>query len=238
MVTSKSIKRKTFKLGADICGIAPVSRFTDAPKGFHPLDIYPDCKSVIVFGARYPLSTLHAKTNSPYTMIRNMMVQKLDTISFDLSDDLEKERINAIPIPSSEPYDFWDAERRHGRGILSLKHAGMLAGLGTIGKNTLLINSRYGNMIWLGAVLVPLDLKPDALADYEGCIPKCTLCIDLCPQNALNEVTIDQQQCRKHVFSYTEGGECVLTCNLCRKVCPNYNGIKSNSKLSLVKGKI
>ncbi len=160
MITSKSIKRKTFKLGADICGFAPVSRFADAPKGFHPVDIYPDCKSVIVFGARYPLSTLHAKTNSPYTLIRNRMVQKLDTISFTLADDLEKEGITAIPIPSSEPYDYWDTDRRHGRGILSLKHAGMLAGLGTIGKNTLLINGQYGNMIWLGAVLVPIDLKP------------------------------------------------------------------------------
>lgn len=37
------------KLGADICKIAAVDRFKDAPKGFHPRDIYPECQSVVVF---------------------------------------------------------------------------------------------------------------------------------------------------------------------------------------------
>ncbi|MFX1256884.1 MAG: hypothetical protein ACFFAN_03415 [Promethearchaeota archaeon] len=38
MIDSELIKKKVFKLGADICGIATVSRFDDAPKGFHPCD--------------------------------------------------------------------------------------------------------------------------------------------------------------------------------------------------------
>jgi epoxyqueuosine reductase len=226
MITSKLVKRKTMELGADICGIAPTSRFADAPEGFHPEDIYPDCRSVVVFASHFPSSTLQAKTNSPYTLIRNQMAEKLDAISFALADDMEKEKIVAIPIPSSEPYDYWDAEKRHGRGILSLKHAGVLSGLGTMGKNTLLINDKYGNMIWLGAVLVSVELEPDAVASYEGCIPKCMLCIESCPQNALDGTTIDQKRCREHVFSFSEGGECVISCNLCRKVCPNYKGIR------------
>ena len=35
---SDFVKQKTVQLGADICNIAPVSRFKDAPKGFHPND--------------------------------------------------------------------------------------------------------------------------------------------------------------------------------------------------------
>jgi len=80
-----------------------------------------------------------------------------------------------------------------------LKHAGSLAGLGVIGKNTLLINDRYGNMIRLGAILVSTELEPDPIASYEGCIKKCTVWLDLCPQNALDGTTINQKLCRKNV---------------------------------------
>ncbi len=225
MINSDRIKEILTKKGADLCGIAPVARFKDAPSGFHPLDVFPDCKSVIVFASYFPLSTLQAKTNSPYTFIRNMMVDKLDKISFQLSIELEKEGVIAIPIPSSEPYDYWDYERQHGRGIISLKHAGFLAGLGILGKNTLLINDEYGTMIWLGANLVSIDLEPDLIATYQACVSKCTLCIDSCPQNALDGLTINQKACREKMFTYSEGGGLVLSCNICRKVCPHHAGL-------------
>ena len=138
MINSNVIKEKILQKGANICGIAAVARFTDAPKGFHPCDIYPDNKSVIVFGAHFPLSTLKARTNSPYTFVRNMMVETVDQISFQLSRELEQEGLVAIPIPSSGPYDYWDIEQHQGRGILSLKHAGVLAGLGVL------------DYVWLG----------------------------------------------------------------------------------------
>nr|MDO8082586.1 epoxyqueuosine reductase [Candidatus Freyarchaeota archaeon] len=226
MITSKIIKERAVQEGADICGIAPVARFADAPKGFHPCDIYPDCKSVIVFASHFPLSTLQARTNVPYTFIRNMMVNKLDGIAFHLSQWLEREDILSIPIPSADPYEYWDPDKKHGRGILSLKHAGQLAGLGVIGKNTLLINDKYGNMIWLGAILVSINLEQDPLASYEGCIPECTLCIDSCPQHALDGVTINQKLCRERSISRTDGGGWVLSCNICRKVCPNHKGLR------------
>jgi len=222
MINSKIVKERVVQKGADICGIVPAARFADAPKGFHPCDIYPDCKSVIVFASHFPASTLQARTNVPYTFTRNMMVNKMDLISFHLSSELEREGITSISIPSAEPYEYWDSDRTHGRGILSLKHAGFLSGLGVLGKNTLLINDRYGNMIWLGAILVPVELEPDPIASYEGCIPECTLCIDSCPQHALDGITIDQKRCRERSISCTDGGGWVLSCNICRRVCPNH----------------
>ena len=50
----KQIKEIILNKGADLCGIANIDRFIDTPAGFHPLDIYKDCKSVIVFGKRLP----------------------------------------------------------------------------------------------------------------------------------------------------------------------------------------
>ncbi len=93
MINSGTIKKRVIQQGADICGIAPVDRFDGAPKGFHPSDIYPDCRSVVVFAARFPLSTLQAKTNAPYTLVRNKLVDKVDWISFDMSNELEREGI-------------------------------------------------------------------------------------------------------------------------------------------------
>jgi len=225
MIGSLTIKQKALRYGADICGIAPVDRFARAPKGFHPSDIYPDCRSVVVFAACFPLSTLQAKTNAPYTLVRNKMVDKVDWISFNMSNELEREGIISIPIPSADPYDYWDRERNHGRGILSLKHAGALAGLGVLGKNTLLMNERFGNMMWLGAILVSIDLEPDPVASYEGCDSECTLCIDSCPQHALDGITINQKLCRDISISYNYGGGTVLSCNICRKVCPYHKNL-------------
>ena len=225
MIGSLTIKQKALRYGADICGIALVDRFAGAPKGFHPSDIYPDCRSAVVFAVRFPLSTLQAKTNAPYTLVRNKLVDKVDWISFNISNELEQEGVISIPIPSADPYDYWDGERNHGRGILSLKHAGALAGLGVLGKNTLLMNERFGNMMWLGAILLSIDLEPDPVASYEGCDSECTLCIDSCPQHALDGITINQKLCRDISISYNYGGGTVLSCNICRKVCPYHKNI-------------
>jgi epoxyqueuosine reductase len=220
-----NIKELTRRLGADICGVAPVDRFAGAPDGFHPTDILGDCRSVIVFAARFPTGPLLSKSQTPYTFVRNRMIEKLDAISFALADGLEQSGVVSVPIPSSDPYDFWDADRRHGRGILSLKHAGVLAGLGVMGKNTLLINEALGNMIWLGAVLVSAELAGDAIASHAGCIEGCSICLDSCPARALDGTTIDQRRCRERMISSTEGGGYVISCNICRKVCPSLTGV-------------
>jgi epoxyqueuosine reductase len=230
ITSSRAIKKRITQYGADICGVAPVTRFVNAPKGFHPCDICPDCKSVAVFASRFPLSTLQARTNAPYTLVRNKMVEKVDWISFNVSNELETEGIVSVPIPSADPYDYWDADRTHGRGIMSLKHAGVLAGLGVLGKNTLLMNDRFGNMIWLGAILVSVDLQPDPIASYEGCNSGCMLCIDSCPQHALDGITIDQKLCRERSISYNYGGGWVLSCNICRKICPYHNGLSAKCR--------
>lgn len=225
MFNSLFVKLKTLKLGADLCKIAPVSRFKNAPPGFHPRDIYPDCSSVIVFLSHFPLSSLAANSLAPYTFIRNMMVRKTDAITFELCEAFEQAGVTAIPIPCDEPYEYWDEEKKHGRAILSLKHAGELAGLGTIGKNTLLVNQDFGNMIWLGGVLVSADLQPDPLADDEGCLKGCDLCMTACPVDALDGQTIDQKKCRKHSFAWSPGGGMIYTCNRCRILCPNHGGV-------------
>ncbi|PKL77464.1 MAG: epoxyqueuosine reductase [Ignavibacteriae bacterium HGW-Ignavibacteriae-4] len=213
------IKEQIYSLGAEVCGIADIDRFKNAPKGFNPSDIYPAAKSVIIFGKRFLKGVYESITNVPYTFVRNKLVERLDDISIHLSFLIEENGYKAIPIPSAEPYEYWDSNMKHGRGILSLKHAGELAGIGSIGKNTLLINEKYGNQLWLGGVITDAVLEQDPLS-IKLCPDNCRICIEACPQFALNGITIDQMKCRKISASSIEGGGWILSCNICRKVCP------------------
>jgi len=55
------VKQTSRELGADLCGIASVDRFEQAPKGFHPCDVLPECQTVIVLARRFLNSTLFAR---------------------------------------------------------------------------------------------------------------------------------------------------------------------------------
>lgn len=54
MLTSKMIKDAAYDAGADMCGIAPMSRFDGAPDEMNPQKLFPEAKSVIGFVFRIP----------------------------------------------------------------------------------------------------------------------------------------------------------------------------------------
>src|SRR5512139_845963 len=184
-VTAIDIKSTASDLRADLCGIAPVDRFSSAPKGFHPNDIYADCQSVLVFAKRLPAGSLFASSCIPYTYINRLITEEIDALTLTLSRKLDALGVKNVPIPSDDPSEYWEPDRSYARGILSLRHAGLLAGLGVLGKNTLLINNRFGNMIQLGALLLNFQLEGDPIAAYETCKGDCELCIRSCPKSAL-----------------------------------------------------
>ena len=66
-MNSEEVKELFFSLDADLCGIASIDRFEDAPSGYHPLDVLPSCKSVISFACRFPVGTLACKTDVPFS---------------------------------------------------------------------------------------------------------------------------------------------------------------------------
>ena len=223
-MNSKTIKNIAYELGADLCGIASVERFQDAPSGFSPLDIYSKCESVIVFAKRVPAGSLSAESCVPYTHASNMVTLEVDRIGVKFCLILEDSRVKTVPIPSDDPSEYWEAETQYARGVLSLRHAGYLAGLGVMGKNTLLVNEKYGNMIQMGAILVDIKLESDPIADFSVCRENCSLCMDKCPQKALDGETVNQKNCRTLSNFVTERGFVLKRCHLCRSVCPNVLG--------------
>lgn len=74
-----------------------------------------------------------------------MAMRKMDLISYNISSELDKLGLKNILIPTDDPYLHWNKNKQEGKAILSLRHAGYLAGLGKLGRNNLLINKEYGN---------------------------------------------------------------------------------------------
>ncbi|MCX8130483.1 MAG: epoxyqueuosine reductase [Clostridia bacterium] len=220
-ICSEDVKGISAKYGADLCGIASIDRFTTAPRGYHPCDILPSCKSVVVVACEFPRSSLSDPKN--YTQVRNQLVKKLDNMASLISKELKSRGTAAVAKRSIGPCE-WDEDDRY-RDDMSLIYAGVYAGLGKIGKNNLLINNKYGNMIWCSAVLTSEKLEADPLAEYEVCAKNCKICINSCPVGAIDGKLIKQLTCYDNAYTY-RGGRQQIICWKCRTVCPNCFGIK------------
>lgn len=225
MITAIEVKKLAARLGADLCGIAPVERFEGAPQGFRPNDIFPGGRSVIVFARRIPESVFLAESYLPYSVAGDVALRETQRLSFEFAVELEKCGVAAVPI-ASEPYEYWDAGAMIGKGVLSLKHAGYLAGLGVIGRNSLLYNPEFGNLIKLGAVVADADLAADPVMEFDLCPDTCELCVADCPAGALGRTSVDQKKCRMASEGETPKGVPVTICCRCRKICPNRAGWK------------
>jgi epoxyqueuosine reductase len=226
MIASEEIKPLVLNLGADKCGIAGLERFSSAPSGFRPADIWSKCRSVIVFLKKMPSEVIMAENPVPYSHTAHLVYSALDQIGLELCSVLEQRNIKTVPVPTDVPYLSWDAEKMHGMGIISLRHAAFNAGLGILGRNTLLMNRQFGNMVYIGAVLVDTEIEPDPVVTDFACPPGCMLCLDHCPGHALDGVTVNQELCRKISCPEHARGWDIYTCNECRKVCPYRNGKK------------
>jgi epoxyqueuosine reductase len=229
-MNANEVKHVACDLGADLCGIASVDRFSLAPKGFRPNDISRDCQSVLVFAKKLPAGSLFASSCIPYTYINRLITEEVERLTLVLSRRLESLGTVNVPIPTDDPSEYWEPERSYARGILSLRHAGHLAGLGVLGKNTLLINDRLGNMIQIGALLLNEEFEADPVATYQACEESCQLCIQSCPQSALDGTSVNQQACRPLSIYKNERGFVLKKCWECRRVCPNHSGINNGNK--------
>lgn len=226
---SVEVKKRLIDLGADLCGIASVDRFVNAPKGFHPNDVLPNCKSVIVFAKRFLAGTLYCKSTVPYTIVRNILSDKMDKISVQFCTDMEMKGIIAIPTGTNGPTEL-DKNTQRYRSVVSAKHSAQLAGLGVIGRNTLLITPEFGNMVWLSVILTEIELEADKIIDNIFC-NDCNLCVNECPVQALGQSEMKQLTCWDYAFGAEDGGDWKIKCHKCRDICPKCLGnVNQNMK--------
>lgn len=225
MVDRENVKEIMKTLGADLCGIASIDRFENAPEGFHPLDVFPSCKSVISFACRFPVGALYCESHIPYTRIRNTITPKMDMIALNFCAEMERHGVMCVPIPTNESQ--WDEKTNRWRSIVSQKHVAQAAGLGTIGRHSLLITPEFGSMVWLGAVLCAEAFEPDVLK--EPICNQCNLCVEICPVHALDDAQVNQQACWDYAFGEDERTHTWrIACHKCRDVCPYHTGSQNS----------
>jgi len=105
------------------------------------------------------------------------------------------------------------------------------AGLGWIGKHTNLITQEFGSWVFLGELLLNLELEydTDEVEDHCG---SCSLCIDACPTDALlRPYVLDSNKCISHATIELRDPELPASiapnlngwlygCDICQDVCP------------------
>jgi len=145
------------------------------------------------------------------------------------------ERLNALAASLRERFPEPFAARAHSdTGPVAERIFAKHAGLGWLGKNTLLLNESLGSWFFLGVILTSLDLTPSraaAEAPPADLCGHCRQCLDACPTGALVEpYVLDARRCISYLSIELRGnipeefrevtGRQVYGCDICQDVCP------------------
>ncbi len=184
---------------------------------FDPKKLFPEARTALVFAANFFRESaerriaLYAQGKDYHEVLK----AKLEEISKLLENfgGIQKICLDASPI----------AEK-----LLAAR-----AGLGSIGKSTLLIRKENGPWSLLGVILTSLELPTDAV--NEASLPRCgscTMCLDACPTGALDaELGLDARRCISNLtierrretlnaeeLTLAEGK--LFGCDECLRACP------------------
>lgn len=193
-----------------------------------PKEALPGCRSIIVTMLSYASAEAPPTMTEPVASAGAPIVARF-AHGRDYHDWFE-ERLDALALAVRQVDPTAAVKRYVDYGpVLERDHA-QRAGLGWIGKNTMLIDPRLGSWTLLGELLTTLEIRPDApfLPDRCG---SCRRCIDACPTDAILEHrAIDARRCISYLTIELRGsipvelrpaiGTRVFGCDICQEVCP------------------
>jgi epoxyqueuosine reductase len=216
-------------------GYAGEMRYLFDPRRADPRSSMPGVRSVIVcllnYNTEYPLSTdaaLPGQEGEPRGWVSRYAWG-------DDYHDVLRERLDALVALLRERFlEPFEARAYVDTGPIQERVLAKYAGLGWLGKNTLLLNQTLGSYFFLGVILTTLDLEPSLRA---GELPppdmcgSCRRCLDACPTQAFVEpYVMDARKCISYLTIELRGslpeefrepmGSHVFGCDICQDVCP------------------
>jgi epoxyqueuosine reductase len=244
IVTNAAIKTRATELGFAACGVAAIgesatheyyrrwleqefqadmnwiAREDAIQKRADPRHILPDAKSIICVAMHYRTDgnwdasthgevARYARGTDYHEFMPKRLRELLNWVQERLSCE-GKVYVDTGPVLERE----W-AQR---------------AGLGWIGKNSLLLSRKLGSYFLLGEILLDIEIEPDAPHIEEFC-GSCTRCMDACPTNAIVAPrVVDSNKCISyHTIENREEipehlqikfGDWIFGCDICQEVCP------------------
>ena len=247
VLTSSAVKTRARELGFDLCGVAAARDFPElkflsewlargyagemaymsksAERRADIRDFLPSAKSVIVTGTIYNTERRgRIRDRQPDTVAVARYARGQD-YHVVLAQRL-KALLDWMRAEHGEPFDAGTFVDKH---HVQERVYGQHAGLGWIGKNTLLINREQGSYFFIAGIAVSLDLQPDA-PGLDQC-GACTLCIDACPTAAIVDArVVDATRCISYLTIEVDAaipedqrpliGNHAYGCDVCQDVCP------------------
>lgn len=256
-VQSAWIVERAKALGFDLCGVVRAERFPELeqfgewlergyagemayledPRRREPARVIADLRSVIVCALNYntahPHSTQAAALHAGYSESPRGWVSR-----YAWGDDYHevlRGKLNALVAAMKEKITEPFAARAFAdTGPIAERVFAKYAGLGWLGKNTLLLNETLGSWLFLGVIFTSLEFSPTlGAADVPppDLCGNCRQCLDACPTEALIEpYVLDARRCISYLTIELRGpipeefrerlGWQVYGCDICQDVCP------------------
>lgn len=186
-ITDK-VKSVAMDSGADIVGIASIDAIPDSVPPLPVTKMMSTARTVVVFGIPMLRGSIESPSLHSAAISTHASYKELERISYAVSKYLERQGCRVAMVVPASPIEM-SKETKGLLGDISLRHAAVGAGLGTIGKNRLLLTEKWGPRVRLGAVVTEAPLSPDKPMQANLC-DECDLCIQACPGQALNSNTL------------------------------------------------
>jgi epoxyqueuosine reductase len=204
-LTAAEVKAKARALGADLVGIADGALLEQHPPDprnpRRPSDITEhDGGRVIVLAKRLSRGVTRITAWNDRHKFYNdeLALTLLEEASLELVYWLEDNGYPSIIVPPShvDPWSYKDDPNQHLPTLMSLPHAAVEAGLGTLGLNLQLLTPEFGPRVLLTAVLCSLDVECDSRMETALCLgPSCGRCLKTCPADAVGHWQRDWPAC-------------------------------------------
>ena len=196
-LTSKEVKQKAIELGADLVGIADGEKLDTKKITDH------DGGRAIVLAVRLQAGTSRIRAWNDRNKYYNdeLSLTFLEEISLEMVYWLEDAGYPAIIVPPThvDPWRYDGDPQKHRETLISLPHAAVEAGLGTLGLNLQLLTPKFGPRVVLTAVLCSVEVECDQPMTEALCLgPECGRCLKSCPGDVIKQWDRDWEACDRY----------------------------------------